>query len=268
MSIAFAISFETLVFESQLMKPKDVFQPVNAAALRLAETLLRTEKSAALATLDPETGAPLASRVNLATAMDGRPVILISRLSDHFPALESDPRASLLIGQPGGGDPLAHPRLMVSGAVEKLHGHDLQQCRYRFLNRHPGANVYVDFADFAFWGLRPEKATLNGGFAKAYRLVGDDLVKSADEDFTAMEAGAVDHMNEDHGDAIKLYAEVLAKQKSSGWVMTSFDPGGLDLMAGDRAARIWFDEPLQRSDQLRPRLVQLAKQARARQAEV
>lgn len=255
------------VVESLFMNPKDVFQPVNKAALRLAETLLRTERSAALATLDPDTGGPLASRVNLATAMDGRPVILISRLSDHFPALESDPRASLLIGQPGGGDPLAHPRLMVSGAVEKLRGEDLQRCRYRFLNRHPGAKVYVDFADFAFWGLRPEKATLNGGFAKAYRLAGGDLVQATDDAFAVMEAGAVDHMNEDHGDAIKLYAEVLAKQQSGGWMMTSFDQKGLDLVAGDCATRIWFDEPLQSPDQLRPRLVQLAKQARAQQSE-
>lgn len=245
------------------MPQKDVFLPVNDAALRHAETLLRTEKSAALATLDPETGAPLASRVNMATAMDGRVVILISRLSDHFPALERDPRASLLIGQPGGGDPLAHPRLMVSGVVERLVGEDLKRSRYRFLNRHPGAKVYVDFADFAFWGLRPEKATLNAGFAKAYRLQGGDLVRKPDNAFEVMEAEAVDHMNEDHGDAIKLYAEVLAKQKSGGWMMTSFDPMGLDLMAGDRAARIWFDAQLQSADQVRPQLVKLAKQARA-----
>ena len=244
------------------MPPKDVFQPVNAAALRQASDLLRMERSASLAALDPETGAPLASRVNMATAMDGRPVILISRLSDHFAALEADPRASLLVGRPGGGDPLVHPRLMVSGVASKLEGEDLDRCRYRFLNRHPGARIYADFADFAFWGLRPNKATLNGGFARAFRMEGDDLVIAPDEGFEAMEAGAVDHMNEDHSDAIKLYAEVLAQQEEGGWRLTSLDPFGLDLQAGDNTARLWFDEPLQDATQLRPLLVLLAKRAR------
>lgn len=244
-----------------LMPPKDAFQPVNATVLRQAAELLRMERSAALATLDPETGAPLASRVNMATAMNGRPVILISRLSEHFAALEADPRASLLIGQPGGGDPLAHPRLMVSGVVAKLVADDLDRCRYRFLNRHPGAKIYADFSDFAFWGLQPDKATLNGGYAKAYKLEGCDLVTAAGEEFQSMEAGAVDHMNEDHRVAIKLYAEVLAKQKAGGWSMTSLDPQGFDLIAGDRTARIWLEEPLQRADQLRPQLVALAKRA-------
>jgi putative heme iron utilization protein len=61
----------------------------------------------ALATLDPASGAPLAGRVTLATAIAGRPVFLISQLSGHSGALEADPHASLLVGREGRGDPLA-----------------------------------------------------------------------------------------------------------------------------------------------------------------
>ena len=58
-----------------------------------------------------ETGAPLASRVGVATDIDGAPLILVSMLSAHTPAILADPRCSLLVGEPGKGDPLAHPRL-------------------------------------------------------------------------------------------------------------------------------------------------------------
>ncbi|MEM9288167.1 MAG: HugZ family protein, partial [Pseudomonadota bacterium] len=49
-------------------------QPVDADAVRSAKTLLRTARHGALAALAPETGAPLVSRVSLATLPDGAPV--------------------------------------------------------------------------------------------------------------------------------------------------------------------------------------------------
>ena len=52
--------------------------------------------------------------------MRGEPVFFISRLSAHFPNLEADPRCSLLIGEPGKGDPLAHPRMTLIGRAEKI----------------------------------------------------------------------------------------------------------------------------------------------------
>ena len=40
----------------------------------------------------------------------------------------------------------------------------------RYLNRHPKARLYAGFADFAFFRLAVERASLNGGFGKAYHL--------------------------------------------------------------------------------------------------
>jgi len=78
----------------------------------------------------------------------------------------------------------------------------------------------------------------------------------------AMEGGAVAHMNEDHGDAIKLYAEVLCKADTANWSLAGLDPEGLDLVAGDRIERLWFAEPLKTPGDIRPVLVDLAKEAR------
>ena len=245
-------------------KPKkDVLQPVTPEAIRQAKTLMRTERSGALAVLDPKTGAPMASRVALATDPAGAPIILISQLSPHFAALETDPRCSLMLGQPGKGDPLAHPRIMVQAEAEKLDGEERKLARSRFIARNPKAALYADFGDFAFWRLRPLGAALNGGFAKAFEMTAEDLLCATDPTLAEMEEGAVSHMNEDHLDAIKLYAETLAHAPAADWHLATLDLEGMDLIAGDMVRRVWFEPPLSTGADLRVRLVEMAKAARA-----
>ena len=57
-------------------------------AIRLAKTLIRTARYGTLATIDNKTGAPNATRVGVGTDIDGAPIILISRLAAHTPALK------------------------------------------------------------------------------------------------------------------------------------------------------------------------------------
>lgn len=246
-----------------------VMQPTDDEARALAKGLVRSARFAALAALEPGSGHPLASRVAVGCDMDGSPVLLISALSSHTPALNADPRCSLLFGEPGKGDPLAHPRITVVGRAEQvardtpLH----ERLRRRYLLRHPKAKLYVDFADFAFFRVTVARASLNGGFGKAYDLAGAELLTdmSGMDDLIAAEAGAVDHMNSDHADAIGLYATVLVGQADGTWRMASLDPEGVDLVCGDDLVRLPFATPLQTPADLRPTLVAMAKQARAQQ---
>ncbi len=250
-------------------KKKDTLLPVDAEARRLARDLLRRARHGALATLDPETGGPLATRTAVATDMDGAPVILTSTLSAHTQALLKDPRCSLLLGEPGKGDPLAHPRLTLLGRALRIGadaegGETRERLKRRYLARHPKAALYVDFPDFSFWRLKIARASLNGGFGRAYAMTRDDVLTEMTglEGLLAFEAGAVEHMNADHGDAVALYAQAFCKAEPGDWVLTGLDPEGLDLACGDRVARLWFDAPLTAAQEMRPRLVQLAKEAR------
>lgn len=245
------------------MTEKDVRQPVDDDVRRLAKSFLRTSRFGALATLDPVSGSPMASRVSVASDVDGSPVFLISRLSGHFTALEDDARASILLGEPGKGDPLAHPRITVMGAACRLDGMNRDRVKARFLARHPKAALYADFGDFAFWRLEIARASFNGGFGKAYDLANDDLLAPVIPGLAELEPEAVGHMNADHPDAIQLYASVFAKQKGGPWVLACIDAEGFDLTFGDGVARVWFDPPLKSAEELRPRLVALAKRARA-----
>ncbi|MBO6893566.1 MAG: HugZ family protein [Roseibium sp.] len=251
-------------------EPKSVIRETDEDARRLAKGLVRSARFGALAAIDAASGHPLASRVATATDMDGTPVILTSTLSGHTAAILKDPNCSLLVGEPGKGDPLAHPRISLFCQASRIERNDPsnERIRRRYLARHPKAELYVDFGDFAFFRLELVGASLNGGFGKAFELNREDLVTGIDDikRWADAEAGAVDHMNEDHGEAVKLYAEVLCSGDRANWRLACLDPEGLDLVAGDRVERLWFPEVLESSVQIREILVNLAKDARTRSA--
>jgi hypothetical protein len=237
-------------------------------ARAVAKDLLRTIRAATLATIDRNTGHPFASLVNVATDVDGSPLILISRLSTHTANLESDGRASLLLASVGRGDPLAYPRLTVLGTFRPIPGYDIPEirARRRFLARHPKSELYAGFADFSFWRLTVVSAHLNAGFARAADLKAADVIGdiSGAEDLIEAEPDAIAHMNQDHAEAVRLYATKLLGAEGGPWRLIGLDPEGLDLMLGDAVLRVPFPGPVATADELRKVLVDLAAKARAK----
>jgi putative heme iron utilization protein len=248
-----------------LEKPKDVIRPTDEEAVRLAKTLVRSARHGALATLDPESGAPLASRVGVATDIDGAPLILVSMLAAHTRAVSADPRCSLLLGEAGKGDPLAHPRITLACRAARLERGTPEQARAerRYLNRNPKAALYAGLGDFWFFRLNIEGASLNGGFGKAYNLTAADLLAPAPDGLAESEQSALDHINSDHLDAIKVYARHYGKASGDAWRITGFDAEGMDIAAGDDTRRIFFPKRLSAAGDLRKVLVEMAKDARA-----
>ena len=259
--------------EASVGKKKDVIRETDAEAIRLAKTLLRTARFGALAVLDPETGAPLASRVGVATDIDGAPLILVSMLAAHTRALIADARCSLLVGEPGKGDPLAYPRISIACAATRLENDTDEKARAerRYLNHHPKAKLYVGLGDFFFFRLEPAGASLNGGFGKAYLLNRADLVTETAvvPALAEAEQSAIDHMNDGHRDAIAVYAKAFAGANSEGdWTLTGIDPDGLDLVCRDDFRRVFFPNPLTDARDLRKTLVEMAASGRRVLADV
>jgi heme iron utilization protein len=232
----------------------------------LAKSVLRSTRAGALATIDRNTGHPFASLANVATDSDGAPLILISRLATHTANLEADGRASLLLAAGGKGDPLAHPRLTLIGSFLRLTREyaDEPRLRRRFLARHPKSELYAGFADFSFWRLDVVSAHLNGGFARAADLKAGDVMTdvAGAADLIAAEASAIAHMNEDHADAVRLYATKLLGAEAGAWRLTGLDPDGLDLACGDATLRLPFAERVTTAAELRKVVVALAAKAR------
>jgi hypothetical protein len=237
-------------------------------AATAAKALLRTTRAGALATIDRNTGHPFASLVNVATDVDGSPLILVSRLSTHTANLEKDGRASLLLSSSGRGDPLAHPRLTVLGAFTAIarDQHEEPRLRRRFLARHPKSELYAGFADFAFWRLKMVSAHLNAGFARAADLKAAAVITdvSGVENLIEAEADALAHMNNDHAEAVRLYATKLLGGEDGAWRLSGLDPEGLDFALGDATLRLPFPARVTTADELRKVVVDLAKTARGR----
>ncbi len=158
------------------MLKRELLQPVTGEILQTVRELLLGARHAALGVLQPKTGHPAVSRVALATMPDITPILLTSALAPHTAALSADPRCSLLVGQIGKGDPMAHPRVTLFCRAEPAPEQDRAALRDRFLQHHPKARNYIDLPDFGFWRLQVEQASFNGGFGKACAISGHELM--------------------------------------------------------------------------------------------
>ena len=230
-----------------------------------ARTIVRAALKASLGTLLQPSGHPYASLLLTASEPDGSPIFLISTLALHTKNLTADARASLLIDATGtDADPMAGSRITLIGEARPTTS---ATARRRFLARHPNAG-YADFPDFSFYAFDIASAHFIGGFGRIHDLPRSDLVidTSGAEPLIENEPGIVGHMNEDHADAIELYATRLLGGAPGSWRMTGIDPEGCDLVLGARALRLPFAARITNGEEARRELVRLVGEARAKAA--
>jgi putative heme iron utilization protein len=243
------------------MQPTPDFNPS-----RLAKSLLRRNRQGALATLMAGTGDPYCSLVNVASHPDGSPILLISRLAIHTKNLLADARVSMMLDERAVGDPLEGARIMVAGRAVEAGEDDRATLRRRYLAAHPSAETFVDFKDFSFFRIRPSGAHLVAGFGRIIDLKPEQLLTDVGDAASLLEAeaGAVEHMNEDHREAMHLYAASLLGAESADWRCIGCDPEGLDMQAGAATLRLEFPARVTTAGELRKMLVRLAEEARAK----
>jgi putative heme iron utilization protein len=229
----------------------------------LGRLLARRCTRAALAT--SLNGAPYASLVLLTVDHDATPLLLLSDLAQHSRNIGFDPRVSLLLDATAGHpDPLTGPRLTLLGQAGPSGD---PRCLARFVAHHPKSAVYAGFRDFRLYRVAVERGHLVAGFGRIDWIDGRDYLFAADAGaLAAAEPGILEHMNEDHADAIALYANRLLGREAEGWRMTGIDPEGIDLRSGGETARLDFAAPVSvpilTPDAARGALVQLADMAR------
>jgi heme oxygenase (biliverdin-IX-beta and delta-forming) len=227
-----------------------------------AKKLLREGRSGALATLMPGTGDPYCSLVNVATAADGAPLLLLSKLAIHTKNLLADGRVSLMLDERKEGDPLEGARIMLMGTCAADSD---SSAASSYLRRHPEAEAFANFADFAFYRMEISLAHLVAGFGRIVDLKPQDILTDISDASPLVEAegDAIAHMNADHADACRLYATRLLGAPDGEWRCVGIDPEGLELQHGRTALRLPFPQRVTAPGPLRAMLKQLADQARA-----
>jgi putative heme iron utilization protein len=225
--------------------------------------LVRGLDRAAQATALPAEGGawPYASLVLVAVDHDLSPILLLSDLAEHTKAIAADDRVSLLFdGTHGLDQPLTGPRVTLVGRAART---DDARLARRFLGRHPDAEMYAGFKDFHFYRVAVERAHLVAGFGKIRWLAAAELNAAPASGLADAEEGIVSHMNEDHADAVQLYAGKLLGLAGSDWRMTGIDAEGIDLRRSGQVARLAFEAPLSAASEARKVLVALVGKARA-----
>ena len=248
--------------EEPLYDP-DVPTPSHAERAR---TLLASLKTGALATVAKEPdGHPYPSFVTF--ALDGAdPVFLVSEMAEHTQNLRHDARASLLAAESRSEDPLANGRVTLLGECRPVEEGD-SSAREAYLERLPNAAYYCDFADFGFWRLRVESARYIGGYGRMSWVESEDWASAEPDPLQTHAEGIVEHMNQDHVDAMVTMCRAFSRAKTAEEVtMTGIDRYGFEMSViterGPRPVRLAFPEPVATPDAARKSLIALVAEAR------
>lgn len=227
-----------------------------------ARTLAYLDRAGTLATVSRKhAGHPFASLMPYALDERGRPLLLISSMAVHTQNLLADPRASLLVTQPTPGDPLAAGRLTLMGEARRVPDEDKDKVRAAYLARHVNAAYWVDFDDFSFWRLEPADLYFVGGFAAMDWVSAPDYMAAQPDPLADSSESIIKHMNEDHAEALRTYARVLAGENADDVTMVSVDRLGfkLRLRSGERvhSVRVPFPREVTTAGQCREVFIEM-----------
>ena len=125
--------------------------------------------------------------------------------------------------------------------------------------------MYEGFADFAFYKMNLTGVHLVAGFGRIVDLKPEELLTRVDDapELVTGETDILQHMNEDHADACRLYATKLLGAADGDWKCVGCDPEGLELQSGRTALRLPFPQRVRAPGVLRIVLKELAEKARA-----
>ncbi len=202
--------------------------------------LMRGRATATLATQLAGSGWPYASLVLVATAGDGAPLLLLSRLAEHTKNIAGDARVSLLFdGTETSPSRLAGSRATVLGRAMRTP--DKGELG-RFIARHPEAEAYAGFADFGLFRIAVERAHLVAGFGRIHWVDEREILLPplAAAAFVAAEAKMLGMLNDDSA----VRTQLTRKLGPGEWTVCGIDSEGIDVRADTATARLTFADAL------------------------
>ncbi len=232
-----------------------------------AKTLLRRRRDGVLGTLSAKAeGAPFGSVAPYALDRTGAPLIYIAGIAEHTRNLRADPRASLLVFDPpvGEEDIQTHARICVMGVAAPVPDDEKADAWARYAARLPAAAGYRRTHDFSLWRISTTRIRWIGGFGEIFWLHAEDFIIDPAQDVLQETArGTIDHMNEDHRDAIEDFFEAGWGHRPAEARMVGVDAFGMDFDSAEGRLRVDFETPVT-LDSLRPEVIATLKRHRAR----
>lgn len=234
-----------------------------SVAASAARALLNACYDGVLATLSVDVaGYPFGSVVPYCLDQRGRPLILIASIAQHTKNIRADARVSLTLFDRAEPDLQAAGRVTVLGDATRLAPEE-RELALRYYRWFPQSHDYDRTHDFHFYALEPRRIRFIGGFGAIHWFEPDAVLRANPFDGHA-ERGILEHMNADHGDALRHYCalaglEVPADEAPE---MVGCDGEGMHLRLGLRVARIAFPAPVADLQSVRATLVAMARAER------
>jgi putative heme iron utilization protein len=221
---------------------------------RTARSLFLQESFGVLSTISIDApGYPFGSVTPYAVDSQCRPIIYISHIAQHTKNLLKDPRVSLTVleDHAKSSDVLTHGRVTCIADAHAVDANE-EDVRERYFRYFPSAREFQATHDFSFFRLEPVRIRFIGGFGQIFWVERDEFMIS--NPFSAAhELRIIQHMNNDHADALRGYAGGNPAE------MVGIDSEGFDLLNSGDKLRLWFDKPVQSMDDARQALISMAR---------
>ena len=201
-------------------------------------------------------GYPFGSVTPYCADDQGRPILYISYIAQHTRNIMADSRVSLTVveNRLNTDDVQAQGRITCIGDARPIEEH-AHRIRERYFRYFPQSRQYEATHDFAFFRLDLVRVRYIGGFGRIFWVEPKDFM--VPNPFSAeQEARIVDHMNNDHAEALKQYTGGVAA------TMIGIDSEGFDVLTHTGKQRISFDQPIHTIEEARQALVAMARQSR------
>ncbi|MBL4775874.1 MAG: DUF2470 domain-containing protein [Mariprofundus sp.] len=243
----------------------DIPRPTHGEGVK---TLLHSQNIGTLSTHSSHhDGYPFGSMMPYALDADDNPLFLISTMAVHTQNILKNPKASLYVAAPNAeGEPLGAARLTLMGDVSRTENDDVRSI---YLKAHANARHWVDFDDFSFYRLAIKQAYYVGGFGVMGWIDHEAYLASSPDPLRKIAADVIEHMNNDHADALILLAKHQGGIDADEVRMIGVDRLGFDVKVhiGEqlRSARISFPNSVDDAADVRSVFVAMVQQARKSQ---
>jgi heme iron utilization protein len=235
--------------------------------------LLARERDGMLSTISKKAvGWPFGSIAPYALNDAGEPILLISEIAEHTRNLRADARSSLLVrDSKATDDPQAGARATVMGYAMPVPAPFINAARQRYLGLFPNSSGYFEVHDFTLFQLKVSQIRYIGGFGEIHWVDGNEIINYSayyGADPVSRHAGMIcDHMNQDHTDALMMFARKLGSIDAQSAKMIHVDGEGFDLVGvqdgAHRHLRIAFPERISTAEEARGAMVELVRRVRA-----
>ena len=208
-------------------------------------------------------GYPFGSVTTYMTDAQGHPIIYISHLAQHTKNIRQNPKISLLVSADHEHDINAGARLTILGTAQLVDTEAEPHLAEQFYLQFPESRIYQNTHDFQFYRIHTEHIRYIGGFGHIHWLNTAQFLLP-EPNWLDRAQPAIDHMNEDHTDAMVMMLRYFKNITSDQVQLTHLFPDGCRIKVNDHENHFLpYESPIETAADIRGRLVALTQKARS-----